>query len=200
LRSFEWKSFHVRPEDEKTAVDYYDEKEAERYAKSNAMRKIQEQLTLRAVELARFPIGSKIIDAGCGSGFSSEILREIGYEVYPFDIIPAFVKKCREKNFDAKVGDLRKFPFKEKFDGIVSISVLQWVSASGMGEVAKVAKEFWNHLKKGGKAVVQFYPKSEAEAMQIAKAFHEKGFAVKLVTDNPANSRKRKVFILLEKP
>lgn len=196
----EWKSLHVRPEDEKTAVHYYDVVEAERYANSNAMRKIQEQLTLRAVELAKFPLGSKIIDAGCGPGFSSEVLREIGYGVYPFDLIPQFVEKCREKNFNAKVGDIRKFPFSGKFDGIVSISVLQWVSAKGMDEVAKVAVEFWIHLKKRGKAVVQFYPKSEAEAMQCAKVFREKGFAVKLVTDNPANSRKRKVFILLEKP
>ncbi|MDP3741794.1 MAG: class I SAM-dependent methyltransferase [Candidatus Micrarchaeota archaeon] len=199
-QSSEWKSFHVRPEDEKTAVDYYDASEAERYAKSNAMRKIQEQLTLRAVELAQFPLGSKIIDAGCGSGFSSIILREIGYEVYPFDLIPAFVEQCKQKGFKAKVGDLCKFPFKGKFDGIVSISVLQWVSIGGMVEVAKVAREFWNHLKKGGKAVIQFYPKSEVEAMQCGKAFKEKGFAVKIITDNPANSRKRKVFILLEKP
>lgn len=196
----EWKSFHVRPEDEKSAAHYYDAAEAERYAKSNAMRKIQEQLTLRAVELAKFPLGSKIVDAGCGPGFSSEILREIGYEVYSFDLIPAFVQQCRQRGFDAKVGDLRKFPFSGKFDGIVSISVLQWVSAGGMGEVAKVAAEFWNHLKKGGRAVLQFYPKSEAEAMQCAKVFQQKGFAVKLVTDNPANPRKRKVFILVEKP
>ena len=199
-RQSEWKSFHVRPEDEKSAVDYYDASEAERYSRSNAMHKIQEQLALRAVELAKFPIGSKIVDAGCGAGFSSIILREIGYEVFPFDLIPTFVEKCREGGFDAKVGDIRKFPFKDKFDGVVSISVLQWVSAAGMGEVAKVASEFWNHLKKGGKAVVQFYPRSEAEAMQCAKTFREKGFSVKLVTDNPSNSRKRKVFILLEKP
>ncbi|MBI4406283.1 class I SAM-dependent methyltransferase [Candidatus Micrarchaeota archaeon] len=195
----EWRTFHVRPEDQKTARDYYDENEAERYSKSNAMRKIQEQLTLRAVELALFPLGSHIIDAGCGPGFSSEILRKIGYEVLPFDLLPVFVAKCREKGFGAKQGDLRRFPFKGKFDGIVSISVLQWISAPGMRGVEKVAAEFWNHLTKRGKAVIQFYPKSEAELMAVARVFKKRGFKTVVVTENPSNSRKRKTFLLLAK-
>ncbi len=195
----EWKTFHVRPEDEKTVGYYYDDREAERYAKSNSMRKIQEQLTLRAIELAKFPLGSKVIDAGCGAGFSAIILREIGYKVYAFDLLQQFVEKCKEKGFAAKVGDLRKFPFKGKFDGIVSISALQWVSAKGMNEVAKVAWEFWKHLKKNGKAVIQFYPKSETELNAVAREFKIVGFKTIVITDNPRNARKRKVFLMLEK-
>ncbi len=199
LSSSEWKSFHVRPEDEKTVVDYYDEKEANRYSRSNAMRRIQRGLTMQAVELALFPLGSKVIDAGCGPGFSTEVLAEVGYDVYPFDLLPLFVEKCCEKGFRAKQGDLRKFPFQGKFDGIVSISALQWVSASGIDGVAKVASEFWNHLKKGGKAVLQFYPKSEKEALQTMRSFKAVGFTAKLITYNLANPVKRKVFMLLEK-
>ncbi len=195
----EWKSFHVRPEDEKTAADFYDASEAERYSQSNAMGKIQGQLTLRAIDIARFPLGSKIIDAGCGAGFSCEVLRGIGYGVFPFDVLPVFVEKCREKGFNAKLGDIRKFPFHGEFDGIVSISVLQWVTASNVEQARKVAAEFWSHLKKGGKAVVQFYPKSENELMQTGHCFKQRGFKTTAIIDNPSNPRKRKVFLLLEK-
>ena len=194
----EWKSFHVRPEDEKTLEDFYTTAEAKRYASSNSMRKIQEGLTLRAVEMMQLPIGSTVIDAGCGPGFSTAILHEIGYEVLAFDALPVFVELCRKNGFDAKVGDIRKFPFSEKVDGIVSISVLQWVIAQGLDETHKVAVECWKHLKPGGKAVFQFYPHSESEAMQIARIFKDTGFKTTLVTDNPKNAKKRKLFLFLE--
>ncbi|MFH0713625.1 MAG: class I SAM-dependent methyltransferase [Candidatus Micrarchaeota archaeon] len=195
----EWKSFHVRPEDEKTVEQFYTAAEAKRYAASNSMRRIQEGLTLRAVELMQLPAGSRVIDAGCGAGFSSVILSELCYEVFPFDVIPIFVTLCRKKGFDAKRGDVRKFPFASLYDGIVSISVLQWVSALGAGEVKKVAREFWKHLKTGGKAVVQFYPRDEGEAMQVGRVFKSVGFKTTVITDNPENARKRKVFLLLVK-
>ncbi|PIU81238.1 hypothetical protein COS70_05125, partial [Candidatus Micrarchaeota archaeon CG06_land_8_20_14_3_00_50_6] len=65
---------------------------------------------------------------------------------------------------------------------------------------SKAAQEFWRVLKPNGIVVIQFYPRSEEEAMLAAKAFRAKGFAVRLITDNPQNPRKRKVFLLLKKP
>jgi len=54
-------------------------------------------------------------------------------------------------------------------------------------------------LKDKGKAVFQFYSKSEEEAIKTAKLFSKQGFEVQLVTDYPENSKKRKTYILLEK-
>ncbi len=198
-----WKTFHIRPEDECEVGDFYDSGEVQRYSQSNAMRRIQRDLTLRALDLARFPLNSKILDAGCGSGFSLEILKEVGYKkIYGFDLLPAFVAEAKKRGFkNVKVGDLRQFPFSaaEKFDGIISISALQWVSVHGEKEVEKVAVEFFSHLITGGSAVVQFYPKSEGELMSVAKVFRAIGFKVKMITENPGNARKRKSFLLLYK-
>ncbi len=199
LSGSNWKSFHIRPEDEKSLEEFYTDAEAKRYANSNSMRKIQEGLTLRAIELMQLPVGSTVIDAGCGAGFSTFILHEIGYGVLAFDALPIFVKLCKKNGFDAKLGDFRKFPFKQTVDGIVSISVLQWVTAKEVNEASKVANEFWNHLKKGGKAVVQFYPRSETELLQVGRLFKNVGFKTTIVTDNPENARKRKIFLLLVK-
>ncbi|HII39223.1 TPA: class I SAM-dependent methyltransferase [Candidatus Micrarchaeota archaeon] len=198
-----WKTFHTRPEDGSEAGDYYDSTESERYAESNAMRRIQRQLTLRALELAQITLSSSVLDAGCGTGFSLEVLKEVGYNrIAGFDAVPALLKHARAKGFTVKKGDLREIPFKDGlFDSIISVSALQWILAEKTVENAsKAAQEFWRVLKPNGIVVIQFYPRSEEEAMLAAKAFRAKGFAVRLITDNPQNPRKRKVFLLLKKP
>ncbi|MDO8660453.1 MAG: class I SAM-dependent methyltransferase [Candidatus Woesearchaeota archaeon] len=200
--SSSWKNSHVRPEDTQVATDFYTQRESERYASSNAMHKMQTELTLRAVQLAQLPIGSHVLDAGCGSGFSTEVLQQIGYKTSAFDLSPHFVSLAKQRNFECKQGDLRNFPFTEKFDGIFSISALQWITANpktAPAEAAKAALEFNTHLRPGGKAVIQFYPKTEEELLQTAQAFKQNGFHVNIVTDNPKNPRKRKIYLLLEK-
>ncbi|NYZ75165.1 methyltransferase domain-containing protein, partial [Candidatus Micrarchaeota archaeon] len=122
-----WKTFHVRPEDDKSVHEHYSEEEAQRYAESNAMRRIQRELTLRCLDLVRIPLKARVLDAGCGSGFSLEILKEVGYnKIAGFDAVPALLKHARRKGFKVKEGDLRDIPFRNNsFDAIVSVSVLQ---------------------------------------------------------------------------
>ncbi|MFH0923006.1 MAG: class I SAM-dependent methyltransferase, partial [Candidatus Micrarchaeota archaeon] len=92
-----------RPEKTASATEYYGENAP--YASSSAIRRIQRKITLRALELAMFPLSWKVLDAGCGSGFSLEILREIGYSCAGFDVSPAMVSLAKKKGFVAKVGD-----------------------------------------------------------------------------------------------
>lgn len=200
-RKKEWKTFHTRPEDEyKNARFYYDEKEASRYANSNSMRKMQRELTLRALELYLPPLNFKILDSGCGCGFSLEVLREIGYEnIKGFDLTPQFIQIAQKKGFNVKVGNLLKIPYFEKFNVIISISALQWLTSANIEEnISKVAKEFKRVLEKNGVALIQFYPSSEKELMQTAKTFNNSNFKVQVVTDNPRNAKKRKTFIVLK--
>jgi 2-polyprenyl-3-methyl-5-hydroxy-6-metoxy-1,4-benzoquinol methylase/glycosyltransferase involved in cell wall biosynthesis len=49
------------------------------------------------------PPGSKILDVGCGSGWLSEYLARLGYDVFGIDISPALVETARER--------LRRVPF-----------------------------------------------------------------------------------------
>ncbi|MEW5954941.1 MAG: methyltransferase domain-containing protein [Candidatus Micrarchaeota archaeon] len=197
-----WKTFHVRPEDEKAVHEHYSPEEAKRYAESNAMRRIQRQLTLRALELARIPLSARVLDAGCGTGFSLEVLEEARYKkIAGFDAVPSLLEFAEKKGFKVRQGDLRDIPFQSNsFDAIVSISVLQWILAKDAKEnAAKAAKEFRRVLSPRGIAVIQFYPLSEEEAMLAARAFKNEGFKTTLVTDNLRNPRKRKVFMLLRR-
>ncbi len=197
----QWDTKHTRPEDVYASADkFYEDKEATRYANSNAMRKTQRELTMRALELQIPPLDSKILDAGCGCGYSLEVLKEIGYEnIKGFDLTPQFIQTAKTKGFNVKTGDLRKIPFKEKFDVIISISALQWITAHNLEKnITQTAKEFKRLLKPHGYALIQFYPKSERELMHAAQTFNQNQFKVKIITDNPDNAKKRKNFLLLK--
>jgi len=193
-----WRVKSERPEEVfRDAREFYEERETERYAGSRAMRRSQRGLTLRALELALFPLDAELLDAGCGNGFSMQVLKEIGYaNVKGVDASPAMVLQAKARGFDAVEGDLRSLPFPNaSFDGIVSVSALQWLKA---GDVHRAAREFHRVLREGGRVVAQFYPKTEEEMMGFARAFKEAGFTARVTVDNPRNARKRRVFLLLD--
>ncbi len=181
------------------AVEFYDgEGEAERYSQSGVMQRIQKQLTLKALLYAEFSEGAKLLDAGCGNGYSALIASEAGYAVKGFDVSPTMVEIAKRSGVDARVGDLRKIPFRAReFDGVFSISALQWLKKKE--DLAKTAREFYRVLKKGGGVVVQWYPKSEDEMLEAADAFKRARFEVMLRVENPDNARKRRVFLLCDK-
>lgn len=194
-----WLTSRNRPEEKYAdARDYYDGVEGKAYSSSKALERIQRGITLRCIELAMPSLDSRVLDAGCGNGYSMRVLKELGFKkIKGIDSSRAMVEKAKATGFDAVEGNLVKLPFgRGEFDFIVSVSVLQWLKEK---EFRKVAREFKRVLSEKGKAVAQFYPKSEREARAWAKAFKECGFRVETVVDNALNARKRKVFLVLGK-
>ena len=78
-----------RPEEMYENVsDYFRGETLSWYAKSKNIMRIQEKITIRALEILELKQEkSLILDAGCGSGFASAYLKEIGHEVIALDII-----------------------------------------------------------------------------------------------------------------
>ena len=73
--------------------------------------------------LKNLPLGLTL-DIGCGTGYHSKILKEIGHSVVSADISLEMVKKAKSmQNGDFFiVADVEKLPFKEDaFDNVVSI-------------------------------------------------------------------------------
>ncbi len=192
-----WKVKKKRPEEETTADEYFD-KHAEAYSQSNAIKTIQKRITLRALELADWKKNAKILDVGCGPGFSMEVLIEKGFETVGIDLSKKMIEEAKRKKLNVKLADMRDIPFEdESFDGILSISALQWIERK---DLKKVAKEFFRVLKPGGSAVIQFYPKSEKDMIAVGKAFVSQGFEGEFAIDNPKNPKKRKIYLVLKKP
>ncbi|MFH0835558.1 MAG: methyltransferase domain-containing protein [Candidatus Micrarchaeota archaeon] len=196
-----WKSGHSRPEDEfEDSEDFYASEDSRTHSSQNIER-TQRKLTLRAVELLHPALGSRVLDAGCGNGFSTKVLKELGFaQVTGVDSSRDMVQQGILNGLHVVLGNFTSLPFPENsFDVVVSISAFQWVSKDAP-KLAKTVAELRRVLAKGGSGVIQFYPKSSNELEAVEKAFRSTGFTVKTQTDNPRNARKRRVFVLFERP
>lgn len=102
--------------------------------------------------LANLPVGSKVLDWGCGNGHFSVFLREAGYVVTSYGFQPPELLAVVSPRLDEYVegGDPVQLPFPEAaFDCVVSIGVLEHVREVGGDEVASV-REIRRVLKDRG--------------------------------------------------
>lgn len=71
------------------------------------------------------PLGSTILEVGCGSGMLSLMLKDKGFNVKALDKDKNAVKFAKAKGIIVKEGTLEDIPYKGKFDIIVSQFVLE---------------------------------------------------------------------------
>lgn len=289
----------TRPELENPPEVFYNASEARKYTVSTRVRKIQRDMTLRALELLNLPkedgeggaaagLGTRLnrsallLDIGCGSGLSGDVLTEQGHAWFGVDISADMLQlaKADELNFydmgeaqrqaaaaaettaltssggsnirmdtshvkwglisseedaeedgersddddgdDAEDGTdgpvpgphmveiLRNdigagLPFRPgTFDGCISISVLQWLCHSTKkGEVPQrrllaLFQSLYNALRRGAKAVFQFYPSDPHQVHMITHAAMKCGFNGGVVLDFPNSARAKKYYLVLQ--
>jgi 18S rRNA (guanine1575-N7)-methyltransferase len=197
------KGWHIRTErPEEIHLEpnlYYTDEEIGAYASSGGMKRTQEKIAVRILELLDLS-KAKILDLGCGVGYTTEIYQNAGYDVVGLDVLPKMLEHAKAKGLRTVQGDMRELPklFEEgEFDAVVSASALQWLTAR---EDLKRAASAINHvLKSRGKIVIQFYPKSEEEMENTARIFKRQGFEGEIVIDNPDNPKKRTIYLVMRK-
>jgi 2-polyprenyl-3-methyl-5-hydroxy-6-metoxy-1,4-benzoquinol methylase len=71
----------------------------------------------------------RVLDVGCGDGRCSEMILDMGNEVYGIDIRPDRVESAKQKGIKASVADLTKsFPFDDEFfDLIYAVEILEHI-------------------------------------------------------------------------
>ncbi|MFX0019198.1 MAG: class I SAM-dependent methyltransferase [Promethearchaeota archaeon] len=187
--------------------DYYNSENIRNYAKSKNMMRIQEKITIRALELLEIGASRiRILDAGCGPGFVALYLKELGFDIVALDIILEFLKFYNLNEVNPIAADMSYLPFKSNsFDAIISISALQWIFRDINNRkmedlLIKLTKSFYKALKNNCKAVFQFYPKNTKIMEKVGNIFRDNtNFKGNFIIDNPNNPKKRKVFLLLKK-
>jgi len=198
-----------RPEFKAPPEVFYNDVEARKYTSNTRMIEIQNQMTLRALELLALPEDEPcfLLDIGCGSGLSGEVLTEQGHYWVGFDISSSMLDIAKEREVE---GDLLELdagmgvPFRPgTFDGCISISALQWLCNADKkwhNPVKRLHSFFtslYTSLKRGGKAIFQFYPDSPSQVELITSQAMRSGFSGGVVVDYPNSTRAKKMFLVL---
>lgn len=170
----------------KNPILFYSYNEAKKYNLSGAFKRIQKIMTLDALEIINFKTNSKILDLGCGTGFSTKILVDKGLKVIGVDISKNMLSFAKKKNLNVIKSNMTSLPFKDKsFDGLISISAIQWLKSS---EYNQVLKEINRVIK--DKAIIQFYPKNQIEFDYFIK-LAKKYFKIEIYEMGEGNKKKK---------
>lgn len=198
-----------RPELKAPPEVFYNEEEARKYTSNTRMMEIQNQMTLRALELLALPEDQPcyLLDVGCGSGLSGEVLTEQGHYWVGYDISNSMLDIAKEREVE---GDLLELdagmgvPFRPgTFDGCISISALQWLCNADKkwhNPVKRLHTFFtslYTSLARGAKAIFQFYPNSPSQVELITAQAMRAGFTGGVVIDYPNSTRAKKMFLVL---
>lgn len=169
-------------------------------------------MTRRALELLDLRSPSLILDVGCGSGLSGEMLSSVtateggphtwvGMDISASMLDVALQRDCEGDLLLADAG--QGVPFRAgTFDAAVSISAIQWLcnaetsDTSASGRLARFFSGLYASLRRGGRAVCQFYPKHEAQRNMITQAAVRAGFGAGLLEDDP-DTKNVKVYLVL---
>ncbi|BEJ15913.1 hypothetical protein CspHIS471_0505180 [Cutaneotrichosporon sp. HIS471] len=198
-----------RPEEIAPPQVFYGDVEAKKYTGNTRVQNIQAQMTDRALELLQLPPGESqfLLDIGCGSGLSGEILDEDGHIWVGVDIAPSMLEVAIEREVE---GDLflqdigQGFGFRPgTFDGAISISVLQWLlnadsnTHSPPQRLTRFFTTLHSALKNPSRAVFQFYPNSDDQVQLITQCAQRAGFGGGIVVDYPNSRKARKMYLCL---
>jgi len=158
-------------------------------------------MTERALELLDLKSPSLILDVGCGSGLSGEILSAVPpdeggpHTWIGMDIAPSMLDVALQRDVegDLMLADIGQgVPFRAgTFDAAISISAIQWLcnaessDISPIGRLSRFFDGLYASLKRGGRAVCQFYPKNDEQKKMITGAAVKAGFGAGLLEDDP---------------
>jgi 18S rRNA (guanine1575-N7)-methyltransferase len=169
-------------------------------------------MTHRALELLSLDCPSLILDVGCGSGLSGEILSSLTpseggpHTWIGMDIAASMLDIALQRDVegDLMLADIGQgVPFRAgTFDAAISISAIQWLcnaessEVSAQGRLSRFFNGLYASLRRGGRAVCQFYPKNDTQRTMISGAAIKAGFGAGILEDDPG-TKNSKVYLVL---
>lgn len=202
--------------------DYLGSK-AKDYDELEWMERNQKKTTLQCVEYLFDPkLGSYdldkfsnylILDLGCGTGYSTEALIDLGFNVIGVDILNDMLERALYKKRFFKnrniceliLSSIVYLPFKpSSFHHIISVSAYNFITynTKNISEIKSILNSTARYLnmilKKSGRIAIEFYPNDEKELNLFVSSFIKNNFDGYFVKDNP-NQKGGKTFLLLKK-
>lgn len=134
----------------------------------------RELACVRAVvdELA---VPASVLDVGSGTGFYSELLRDLGHEVTCLDVSSGMVEVCRSLGFEAIHGTVDAIPDDREFDAVLVMGSLEFNPEGWRPMLASSLRR----VRAGGHAVV-LYPHAGAWGWLYRTWHRRNGIAIRV--------------------
>lgn len=192
---------------------YYTGDNLAKMSTSTHYENVQTKLTERALEILDLDNMSYqvILDIGCGSSFSGQVLNSAGHVFVGLDIAPQLLlagldyqnKEIPNSFVRCDVGEA--VPFRAGvFDAAIGIDVIRWlfVQFEGQEPVSKRLRKFFEtlhgSLKPGGKVALNFHPETSDQSELLIQIATRCGFGGGILTDFPNSPTARVHWLQLE--
>ncbi len=153
------------------------------------------KLTQRILDLLAPPAASLVLDAGCGTGASMDLLREYGVcRVMGFDIEPELACEARRQDLSVALADLARLPLADRcLDLILSECVWNLTDRHGTaGEFARVLRpggyialtDIYNRNGKKGDWPLPCCFSGASDLASVIRIFSEVGFTIEILEDH----------------
>lgn len=115
-------------------------------------------LALTMVDVIRLPPGARVLDVGCGAGFTSIALAERGYQVDALDSVQAMITLVQKRSVEVGVsdrvrpvlGDINKLPCGDRtFAAVIALGVAPWLP-----DLRRALSEITRVLSPGGHLII----------------------------------------------
>lgn len=108
-------------------------------------------MTAEIIHRLQIPAGARILDVGCGAGWTTLFLAESGFEPIGIEISPVFVEKARQwasrwnSRASFQTGDMDELSFHEEFDAVLVLNALHHTTRQSV-----VVENIARSLRPGG--------------------------------------------------
>ena len=96
----------------------------------------------------------RALDAGCGTGFQTAVLQELGYAVHGVDLAPKLLRAARDRLPQARLvqGDVEALPYR---DGRFAVATCCGSTLSYVDDAGRAVRELSRVLKPGGRLLIE---------------------------------------------
>ncbi|HNT33434.1 MAG TPA: class I SAM-dependent methyltransferase [bacterium] len=166
--------------------------------------------TQKEVEFIRtvlnLPPGARVLDLCCGPGRHTLALAQLGYRMSGLDLSEHYIKLARNHakrenlDVDFQIGDMRRIPFRSKFDAVINIFTSFGYFDSDE-ENASVIQGVVGKLKPGGKFLLDVINRDYIVRNMTQSHWLDRGDILVLQDHSfdPVTSRTEDRWVFLEK-